>query len=116
MSGETSLPKGFETLEPFAARWAIKGMAARAQARLDSTEADRLSFFDAAKDFVAPALARLDHKPLAGLDDSEKRLMDLMLSFAHVSIAVEMQGENEARHANAAPMMRITRATADLNA
>lgn len=116
MSGEASLPKGFEALEPLVARWGIKGMAARAQARLDSTEAERLAFFDAVKDFVAPALARLDHKPLTALDASEKRLMDLMLSFAHVSIAIEMQGENEARHAKAAPMMRITRATADLGA
>ena len=116
MNSETSLPKGFEALEPFVAKWAIKGMAARAQARLDSTEAERGAFFEAAKDLAAPALARLDQKPLAKLDASEKRLMDLMLSFAHVSIAVEMQGDNEPKHAKAAPRMRITRATADLNA
>lgn len=116
MNGEECLPKGFEALEPFVAKWAIKGMAARAQARLDSTDAERTALFDAAKDLVAPALRRLDQKPLAALDASEKRLMDLLLSFAHVSLAVEMQGENESRHATAAPLMRITRATADIHA
>jgi hypothetical protein len=109
----TSLPAGFEALEPFVADWAIRGMAARAQARLDSCEAERVAFFEAVKELAAPALARLDQKPLSQLDASETRLMDLMLSFAHVALAVEMQAEDEPKHAKAAPLMRITRATAD---
>jgi len=114
MSGATSLPAGFEALEPFVADWALKGMARRAERRETSSEAERVAFFTAAKDLAGPALARLDEKPLAGLDEKERRLMDLMLGFAHVALAVEMQGDDEPKHARAARHLRITRAPADV--
>ena len=110
------LPAGFEALEPFVDAWAVKGSATRARLRLDSGEAERVAFFEAAKDLLAPALARLDEKPLAGLDARERRLMDLMLAFAHIALAVEVQGEDEVRHARDARRLTITRAPADADA
>jgi hypothetical protein len=113
---QSQLPEGFEALAPFVAAWAIKGAGARATRRLDSAEAERVAFFEAAKPLLEPALAYLDKKPLDQFDASEKRLMDLMLSFAHVALAVETQGDDEPKHAKDARFLTITRAPSDVNA
>jgi hypothetical protein len=109
----TSLPSGFEALEPFVARFAVSGTANRAQLRGDATRADREAFHAAAKDLIAPALDLLDTKPLGGLDAREQRLLDLALSFSHIALAVEIQGPDEERHAKLRRYMRITRSPAD---
>ena len=106
------LPAGFTELEPFVERWAITGSAARAQLRNDSTPEERQDFFNAAKDLLLPALERLDQTPLSQHTESEDRLMNLMLSFAHVAMAVEMQGAAETRHATYREVMKITRSPA----
>jgi hypothetical protein len=63
---------------------------------------------------LAPAaLAYLDAKPLDQFDHSEQLLMKLSLSFAHVSMAVELQRDDEARHATYRPYTHITKAPAD---
>ena len=116
MSNTTRLPDGFQALEPFVDDWAIVGAANRLQRRLTSTESERTVFFAAAKALLVPALGYLDRKSLHELDDAEQRLMNLLLSFCHVSLAVEMQGDAEPQHAEGARHMRITRATADLPA
>ncbi len=113
MSDAMLLPAGFEALEPFVETWSIDSAANRAQARLDSTEADREAFFIAARDLAAAALELLDGKPLEQFDDRETRLMNLMLSLAHVSLAVEVQRDHEAAHAQWARRVRITRAPSD---
>ena len=114
MSGtDARLPTGFEALEPFVDAWAIEGAANRAKRRLESTEAERVAFFNAAKDLVVCALDYLDRTPLGELDAKEKRLMDLLLSVCHVSLAVEIQGDGEVQHADGARHIRITKATAD---
>lgn len=107
------LPAGFDALEPFAENWAIAGTANRDWLRGDSTEEARLAFFDVAKGFVPKALELLDRKPLTELDERERRLMDLVLSFAHVTMAVEMLDKTEPRHAQFRKVMRITRSPAD---
>ncbi|MCB2072854.1 MAG: hypothetical protein H6917_07015 [Novosphingobium sp.] len=109
----SSLPAGFETLEPFVERFSISGTANRAELRSDITGEERSAFYEAAKDLVAPALDLLDKKPLDALDASEKRLLDLCLSFAHVALAVEIQGPDEERHSRMRQYMRITRSPAD---
>jgi hypothetical protein len=114
VSGEASLlPPGFERLSPFVASWSIAGTARRAQRRIESSEAERAAFYAAAKDVVPAALAHLDQKPLAQLDARETRLMDLVLSFAHVALAVEVQGDAEASHSERRKHFTITRASAD---
>ncbi|HTZ69605.1 MAG TPA: hypothetical protein VMB71_03055 [Acetobacteraceae bacterium] len=114
MSGAASrLPPGFEMLEPFVDAWAIAGTRERAERRVASAAAERIAFFNAVKDILPAGLAYLDRKPLAAFDESETRLMNLLLSCAHVSLAVELQGDAEPHHAEAAHHLRITRAPAN---
>jgi len=107
------LPPGFEPLLPYVEAWSLAGAARRAQRRIESDETERAAFYAAAKDLVPAAIAHLDRKPLAQLDASETRLMNLVLSFAHVALAVEVQGDAEARHSEFRSHFTITRASAD---
>jgi hypothetical protein len=107
------LPEGFAALEPFVDRWAVEGAANRAQLRGTSSDDERSAFFAAAQPLLGAALDRLDATPLAGFDAAEQQLMNLMLSLAHVSLAVEIQAGDEARHARMRERMVITRAPAD---
>jgi hypothetical protein len=108
------LPSGFENLDRFVESWAIAGSANRLQRRLESSDAERVEFFNAAKDMAAPALELLDRKPLDQFDGKENRLMDLMLTLAHVSLAVEVQADAEPKHAALAKYITIKKSTADL--
>jgi hypothetical protein len=107
------LPAGFEALEPFVDSWAVAGAANRARLRTTSSDAERRAFFAVGQPLLAAALDHLDTRPLAALDDADARLMNLTLSLAHVSLAVEIQGDAEARHAVLRDKMVITRAPAD---
>ncbi|OAN59349.1 MULTISPECIES: hypothetical protein [unclassified Sphingobium] len=107
------LPAGFEALEPFVDGWAVDGAAARAARRTASSRQERQTFFDAASPLVGAALDRLDNTALTEHDAAERRLMLLCLSLAHVAQAVEVQGDDEERHALHREAMRITRAAAD---
>ncbi|MBU6268466.1 MAG: hypothetical protein KGN34_13055 [Sphingomonadales bacterium] len=92
------LPPGYEALEPFVAQWDASGIAARAKLRDESTPEQRLAFHAAARGLVPGALAKLDEKPLDQLDEREQRLARLLLSYAHVAMAVEIRGAGEAAH------------------
>jgi hypothetical protein len=109
----TSLPIEFEALAPFVEFWAVDTASERAHCRDISDEASRVGFYNAAIDLVPKALAHLDAKPLNQFDASEQRLMKLVLSFGHVALAVELQREEEPKHARSRPYMRITKAPAD---
>lgn len=108
-----SLPPAYAALEPFAAEWALPTTAQRAARRGSSSEAERQALYDAVMPIAAQALAELDGKPLASLDAGEKRLLDLLLSFSHVSLAVELQRDEEPQHAVFRQRMQITRSPAD---
>lgn len=108
-----SLPAGFEALEPFAARFCIASTAGRAARRGDSTPEERQAFYDAANTLVGPALDELDNLPLSQLDEQKKRLLNIMLSFVHVALSVEIQGPDETRHAQLRKYMKLTRSPAD---
>lgn len=110
---DTQLPPGFEALQAYARDWAIEGADNRRLRRLDSSKQERAAFFAAVKDMIPAALEYLDRKPLDALDISEKRLMHMLLTFAHIAPAVEVQGEDEAKHAIGARRVTITRAVAD---
>lgn len=113
MSNLTSLPVGFEALQPFVEFWAADSAAARARCRDVSVEAGRTAFYEAIQPMMPTVLEYLDSKPLAEHDDSEQRLMKLALSFGHVAMAVELHRDEEPKHAKNRPFMRITRAPAD---
>jgi hypothetical protein len=111
---QTILPTGFEALQEFVEFWAQDSAAKRAHCRDSSTEQQREAFYQAASDLAPKALELLDAKPLNELDDNEQRLMQLILSFGHVAMAVELQREEEAEHARWRPFMQITRTPADV--
>lgn len=113
MNAGSQLPEGFETLEPFVADWSIARSQDRLQARLNSEPDDREQFFLAARDLVPAALELLDRKTSAEYDARETNLMNLMLTLAHISIAVEIQGPDEPFHASYARFITITRSAAD---
>ena len=115
-SASSELPPGFEALQPFAAAWAVEGANNRLQRRITSSEAERVAFFEAGKDLLPSALEYLDKKPLSAFDANEKRLMNLLLTFAQIALAVENQGDDEPRHARGARYITITRAPADQDA
>lgn len=108
-----TLPAGFESLEPFVDRFALAGTAARAARRGDSTPEERQAFYVAAKDLIGPALDQLDQKALGSLDEKEQRLLNLALCFSHIALAVEIQGPDEAKHAELRSYMRIVHAPED---
>ena len=107
------LPGGFEALEPFAERWSGAIAADRAALRAAYPQADRDAFYAASAPLLEAGLAYLDAIPLAAHAAADTRLMHLLLTFAHVSLAVEVQASDEDRHTPMRATMRITRATAD---
>jgi hypothetical protein len=107
------LPPEFAALEPFTERWAVRGSANRAALRTASTPEEREAFFAAATPLLDRALEYLDARQLNAFTSAETRLMDLMLSLAHIALAVEIQGPDEAKSAQWRDRMRITRAPAD---
>jgi hypothetical protein len=113
MSAETTLPAGFAALEPFVAYWAAESLSERDTRRLDSSEAERLAFYDAAKDLAPSALDYLDSKTFGDYDDADHRLLDLMLGLIHATLAVEIERNEEHIHARGARRMPIVRERAD---
>lgn len=113
-NADTRLPPGFEAQEALAAAWAIAGADNRRLRRIESGKAEREAFFQALTPVVPAALEYLDRKPLEAFDETEKRLMDMLLTYAHVALAVELQGDDEPKHALGARRVTITRALSDL--
>ena len=107
------LPEPFADLQAFARRWAMPGLAAREAARGATTGEEREAFYAAIKDRVTAILDYLDAKPVARLDAGESALLNLVLSYIHVSLAVEVQGRTEPFHASMRQHMRITHAPAE---
>jgi hypothetical protein len=110
---DPSLPYGFESLEPFVVVWSADSAAGRDRLRGENPPEDRAAFFSAAHDLLVPALTLLDAKPLALLEPCERRLLSLMLSFAHVSLAEEIQRDHEPKHADQRRFLAITTAPSD---
>lgn len=109
MTTQTTLPQGFAALEPFVAYWAAPSLAERDTRRLDSTEAQRLAFYEAARDIAPAAFDYLNAKAFAAYDEADHRLLDLMLALIHVALAVEIERGEEHIHARGARLMPIVR-------
>lgn len=110
MSG---LPAGFASLESFVEGWALDSSVARAARRGASTPEERQAFYAAMAPQLPAALELLDAKPFAEHDAGERSLLKLCLAAAHVALAVEALGEDEAKHAPHRNDMIITRTPAD---
>ena len=109
MTALASLPQAFAALEPFVAYWAAPTLAERDTRRLDSTEAQRLAFYDAAKGIAPAAFDYLNGKAFGDYDEADHRLLDLMLGLIHVALAVEIERGEEHIHARGARLMPIVR-------
>jgi hypothetical protein len=109
----TALPAGFDALEPFAAYWAAETLSERDTRRLDSTEAERVAFYTAARDLAPAALDYLDSKSFADYEEADHRLLDLMLSLIHATLAIEIERDEEHVHARGARLMPIVHERAD---
>lgn len=107
------LPEGFEALEPFAGHWAGETAAERAHLRAAYPVAERDAFHAACAPLLEAGLASLDARPLTDQSEAERRLMRMLLTFAHVSLAVEVQQDDEDKHTPLRASMRIMRAPAD---
>lgn len=107
------LPEGFEPLEPFVDLWAAPTSAERAALRDTSTPEAREAFYSAALPLLEPALTHLDARPLNEHNAQDRTLMQLVLSLAHVALAVETHQQDEARHTPLRREMCITRTPAD---
>jgi hypothetical protein len=107
------LPPGFAALEPYIEHWIGRNAAERADLRGARPTAERDAFHAALTPLLQPGLALLDTKALANLDEAEQRLLGLLLSFVHVSLAVDIQGPDESAHTCVRSAMRIVRAPAD---
>ena len=103
----TSLPPAFSDLQPYVEAWAVSGLVNRAHRRDISTAAERQAFYDAMRNRVGDILNLLGDKPLTELDAPEQNLLNLALSFGHVALAVEIQGDAEARHTESRVQMKI---------
>ncbi|MCX7863969.1 MAG: hypothetical protein N2423_02860 [Novosphingobium sp.] len=107
------LPRGFEALLPFVETFAIDSASRRAEIRGEAPADLRNAFYEAASPLLAQALDYLDTRTFDEYDEADKRLLWMMLSLAHVAVAVEIQGEAEPRHASLRKFMPVTRAPAD---
>lgn len=113
MTAPRLLPPGFESLEPFAARWAGSGRAARIRQRVKSQPAEREAFYQAARDCVDDGLRYLDGRAPDELTGPDARLLDLMLALTQVALAVEQQQDAEPGHARVQARFVIERTSED---
>lgn len=102
------LPEGFEALEPFVCQWAIATMPGRDAMRARASAGERQAFYHAASRLLEPALDHLDRIALSSLNDNDERLMEIMLSLAHVALAEEVQREAEPEHSRLRSFMPFT--------
>jgi hypothetical protein len=107
------LPKGFEALECFVDTWVAHSATERDALRTHQDAASRQTFYDVVHPLLLPALDLLDQTDLSAHDAAQNNLMLLTLAYAHVALAVEVQGPDEARHARSRIGVPITRAPAD---
>jgi len=96
---DTSLPKGFESLEPFVADWSLAKESERASKRWSSDFKDIRKFYDAILPCLEKALDYLNKFDLYDMPEPEQRLFNLTLSLAEIADAVEAFGESAVPYA-----------------
>lgn len=103
----TLLPRDFADLEPFAATWCLATEPERWEQRLAGTMDEMQAFYDATFPRAADAIAYCDRFPLDALPPDAQHLLELLLSLAMVSYAVEVWQQAEPINAGAARIDRI---------
>lgn len=113
MTSPRRLPPEFAELSPFVERWAASNSNDRTSARLESSAEERLAFYEAAKPHLDRALAYLDGRDVRS--EADDCLLDLVLTLAHVALAIEQQKEVEQRHARAHAHFSFQRSAAEID-
>jgi hypothetical protein len=85
----SSLPQGFEALEPFVGEWVLPDAVARGEKRQSSSIEEIRRFYEAMLPMGEEALAYLRQFELGLLPLEAERLLKLMLALAEVAPAVE---------------------------
>jgi hypothetical protein len=86
----STLPDGFEDLEPFVDDWAKPTRAERYEVRLAKPFAETCAFYDAVAALAEDAVAHLDVLDLDALPEDATRLLHLLYSMILVSYAVNV--------------------------
>lgn len=88
------LPQGFEDLTAFAAQWSLGTTAERTKTRHNSSMDDIRAFYEAAFPKASTALTYLNKVPYDDdMSQADRNLMNLYLSFAEITTAVEWYGQ-----------------------
>ena len=111
---DISLPKQFRDLENFVSEWALPTEAERNQKRRSSSMEVLVDFYDAVLPRFGEILSHLNGVPADGMPADERRLVDLSLSFAEVSNAVERFGQPDIPDAIEASRMAPIEGTSGL--
>lgn len=96
MQTTTSLPPGFEDLEPYAAYWAGETNDIRWHRRSRAAMADIQQFYQAMLPRAEDAFGHLQQFPLDDMPEDAARLFRLLLSLPHAAMAVEFHGQPRA--------------------
>lgn len=95
---ESTLPAGFESLEPFVQYWAVPGVQERRERREAASMEEITEFYDAMLAKAESAIKLLEGHDLSTLEGPDLRLMQLVLALAHASMATELHGQPRAPH------------------
>lgn len=106
---ETSLPKGFEALEPFVSYWVRDSNDERRIARSAAQMDDICAFYDVVVALAPEAITYLESFPLDDMPEDATRLFKLLLAMNHAAIAVEMHGEPRAHDSPWPAPVRVAR-------
>ncbi len=89
------LPEAFRELEPFTAAWALPKESQRHAQRLASSIDELRALYDAVASRLEAILAYLNDFPLDHLSPEAQNLLNLTLSLAEITPAVELFGQPE---------------------
>ncbi|WP_201797408.1 hypothetical protein [Bordetella trematum] len=93
---ESSLPAGFEMLEPLVADWSLATQDARQARRKTSSEEDLRYFYDTLLPYLPEILKHMDQFPLGEFPPPTAKLFGLSLSLAEVAPHIELYGGSPA--------------------
>jgi hypothetical protein len=111
---DTSLPKQFRDLERFVSEWSLPSEGERNHKRRSSSMELLVEFYDAVLPRFGEILSHLNGVPADGMPADERRLVELSLSFAEVSNAVERFGQPDVPDAIDASRMAPIEGTSGL--
>lgn len=89
---DTTLPRGFESLEGFVAEWALDGMSTRLAKRYESTIEELTGLYDAVLPHAADAIEYLKGQELGAMPPEGERLLRLMLMLQEIAPSIEWYG------------------------